>query len=485
MKELRFNDLANFGINPRQLEADNMLFQDDCKYLLYGGAAHGGKSYFLRWEALKLALYYSQKYKIRGVPVGLFSEDYPTLKDRQIAKIKYEFPPWLGELKDTKHEGYVFKIADKYGGGRILLRNLDDPSKYASVEFAAVVVEELTKNKRDVFDNLRFRMRYPGIKDVKFLAATNPGQIGHGWVKKLWVSPDPNDLDNEQNLFKFIQSLPADNPLTSEEYIQQLESLPERMRKALLEGNWDIFEGQYFTEFNRNIHVCKPFTPKSTLIKAGGMDWGRTAPFAFLGSVVQNVKMKDGRQFNRVFTYNEVYGTEKNPKEWARIIDKQVKLDEYKQIMGDPAIFKKKEDGSRSIADDFNDTWKKNGYKLQPANNDRLSGWAIMHDWLSIAPDGLPYWMITENCSNLIRTLPELVHDELKVEDVDTHGEDHAPDAARYMLKHLKWIDAKVGGTGKPERRTVLRPRRAPITKIDLNAFAKVQDKSSKDWRAI
>jgi hypothetical protein len=99
------------------------LFNDECKYLLYGGAAGGGKSYFLRWVALFLGFHYSQKYKIKGVPIGLFSEDYPTLKDRQISRIKREFPAYLGRLVESRDEGYIFEVDEDYGGARILLRN--------------------------------------------------------------------------------------------------------------------------------------------------------------------------------------------------------------------------------------------------------------------------------------------------------------------------------------------------------------------------
>lgn len=105
-------------------------------------------------------------------------------------------------------------------------------------------------------------------------------------------------------------------------------------------------------------------------------------------------------------------------------------------------MFKKKDDGSISIADMF----KENNVSMREANNDRISGWELMHKWLSIAPDGLPYWQMTSNCANLVRTLPELIHDENKVEDVDSSGEDHSADATRYMFKHLKWLEGKVGG---------------------------------------
>ena len=485
MKEIKFSELANF--QSKQQEAAHTLFSDQCRYLLYGGAAGGGKSYFLRWAALGLVLYYTIKYNMRGVSIGLFSEDYPTLKDRQITKIKKEFPSWLGELKDTKSEGYAFKLRDEYGGGMILLRNLDDPSKYASVEFAAILVEELTKNKKETFDDLRFRMRYPGIEqnDIKFVAATNPGQIGHGWVKKLWVSPDPADYDIEQDKFKFVSAHVEDNSYIDAGYRIQLEALPERKRKALLEGNWDIFEGQYFTEFNKNIHTCRPFSPKKEFIRVGGLDWGSAAPFACLISAVQVVQLPDGRKFHRVWTFQEFYGTDKHPEEWGRIMSKNTELNDIKWIYCDNQIFGDEKSRSKNIYKQFIDADERYRTIMKKATKDRVGGWQNMHKWLSIAPDGLPYWIITESCPNLIRTLPELIHDELKVEDVNTKGEDHAPDAARYMFSNLQWIDAKVGGTAKKQPKRNVPVMRRATRRVSLDSFATAKAKTKRDWKTI
>lgn len=455
MNELNYPlDVAHF--QEKQLDAYAQLFQADCKYQLYGGAASGGKSYYLRWTAIGLAMYYFGKYGIRNVPIGLFSEDYPTLKDRQISRIKREVPPFLGELKETRDEGYIFQLSERYGAGMILLRNLDDPSKYASTEFAAVLVEELTKNPRETFDDLRFRMRFPGVSDPKFVGATNPGGIGHGWVKSLWIVPTRESLaDPEFNLFKFTGAKVSDNAYVDPSYVKQLQSLPEQKRKAFLDGSWDVFAGQFFSEWNVPDHVINGFVPDDKQLIVGGMDWGRTNPYAIELSTIDKVFYHEEDPFYRAKTVVECYGTEKKPSEVSQEIKHKLKvlgltLDNIAWIRCDPKIFAKGDDGSKSIKDQFIDDDERWRVILQPANNDRIAGWTILHDWLSIAPDGKPYWQVARTCPDLIRTFPNLIHDENVIEDVETNRkggiDDDAGDAIRYQFKHLKWIGAKVGG---------------------------------------
>lgn len=448
--EKSFSELANF--QGRQKTALETLFNPQCKYLLYGGAGGGGKSYFLRWSALALLMYYHQKYGIEGVQIGLFSEDYPTLKDRQIGKIKREFPEYLGTLKDDRDEGYIFQLKKEYGGGMILLRNLDDPSKYASAEFAAIFVEELTKNSLETFEDLRFRLRYAGIPEVKFVGATNPGGIGHAWVKNLWINKDPKGLDREGDRFFFVPARVTDNKYIDADYIKQLESLPEKKRKRLLEGSWDIFEGQVFSEFSRDIHVCRPIVPKLSAPHYFWADWGysETSAFAGYASAVIRMKTEDGDEFNRVITYQEWYGNLKTPDEWAEIIYKSAICKKFELGVVDPAMTNRQTDGSHSIGQLFEKKWSDmhggHWLGLVKGSNDRVKRVAMIHNWLSIAPDGLPYWMITENCKNLIRTLPELVYDENLEEAYDTKQEDHSADSISYGLSRVPFIGLTSGG---------------------------------------
>lgn len=207
------------------------------KFVLFGGSVGSGKSYWIRWTTVYWLMKYYAKYGLKGVRAGVFCEDYPSLNDRHLTKVKFEFPDWLGTFNESKHE---FTLAPEYGSGIIAFRNLDDPSKYLSVEFAVIAIDEINRNPKTTFDMLRSRHRWPGIKDVKFFAGCNP--LGEAWVKNIWVKRMFPPDEQEQYEFVFVPALPTDNPHLDPSYYKALESLPETQRKAYLEGNWDAFD---------------------------------------------------------------------------------------------------------------------------------------------------------------------------------------------------------------------------------------------------
>lgn len=254
---IKFKELANF--TPKQWQAREAMKQ--YKYFLYGGAKGGGKSRWLRWQLLELLLKSFAK-GFTNVKAALFCEDYPTLKDRQVNKIEVEFPHWLGRLGGDQINGLSFKLNPEYGSGVLMLRNLDEPSKYDSAEFAFIGIDELTKNDEKTFTQLRTILRWTGIEQVKLIAGTNPGGVGHNWVKKYFVNKEYPETEKEKERFGFLQALVTDNPYNSLEYVQQLDSIPdERLRRAYRDGDWDVFEGQYFGEWERNVHVIDLFMP--------------------------------------------------------------------------------------------------------------------------------------------------------------------------------------------------------------------------------
>ena len=436
IQELNFRKI----FQAKQLEAWDKLFNSRCKYLLYGGAAGGGKSYFLRWAALGLSLYYYQKYKVKGIQIGLFSEDYPTLRDRQLIRIEREFPPEIGQLKDFTDVGLAFKLREDAGGGVIMLRNLDDASKYMSTEFAAEFVDELTKNTENTFEDLRFRLRYPGIDEIKFVGATNPGEIGHGWVKKLWVSPDPNNPDNEQDRFFFVPAKVQDNKfIVLEQYLKQLESMPEQKRKAWLEGSWDIIKGQVFTEWSDSKHVITPFKIPDDWKRYGAIDLGWNKPMSAGWFAVD----PNGRSY----LYRELYGNAdwfarmfSKPMTAKRIAKALIGLSENEKIrywVGDPAMWNKILLGQKTDTiqgQSYAEIMMKAGLNLIRGDNDRKNGLAKYREVLSVAPDGKPWYQVFNTCYDTIRSIPGLIYDKTQYEDVDTDGEDHCYDRDRYFF---------------------------------------------------
>lgn len=233
VETVKWSELVKFF--PRQKEA--LEATKRFKYVLYGGSVGSGKSYFLRWALVYWLCKYYDKYNLKGVRVGLFCEDYPALNDRHLSKIKTEFPSWLGTYNSQNHE---FTLAPEYGSGVLAFRNLDDPSRYLSVEFAIIAIDEINRNEKPTFDLLRTRLRWPGITDTKLIGACNP--IGAPWVKNYWIKRLFPTEEREPQEFYFVKALPTDNPHLDVTYFDSLLSLPDVERKAYLEGDWDALD---------------------------------------------------------------------------------------------------------------------------------------------------------------------------------------------------------------------------------------------------
>lgn len=420
--EISLDELRHF--TDKQNEAS--LAVNKSKFVLYGGAMGGGKSFFLRWKLLSMLLGYAARGKT-NVTVGLFCEDYPALRDRHVGKIKAEFPEWLGEYREVDHN---FVLKPEFGSGVMALRNLDDASKYQSAEFAVIAVDELTKISEQDFIDLRTRLRWSGIDNPKFIGATNPGGRGHLWCKKLWIDKQFPEYEQEKDEFVYIKAVLTDNPyINTPSYLKTLESLPLYKRKAFVEGDWDIFEGQYFEEWDPTKHIVPSFSlpeywPRFRSIDPSGQNGITSCHWYAVNGV------------GDVFVYKEHYGKGMNAHEHAAEIKRMSGDEEYQYTTIDSAA-----DAKTGHEETMSDIYRKNGVdNLWPSGKQqRVAGWDIVREYLKHTLSGKPGGLyVFSECKHLIRTLPALVHDPMNSDDVDTTGEDHAEDELRYILQSLR-----------------------------------------------
>lgn len=453
-KVIRLSELVN--PLPKQQQLLDLTWQGvttgDPEYILYGGAAGGGKSHILRWAAVYVLGRIFHQFGLKGVRVGLFCEDYPALNDRHLSWVK-QWPEELGTFNATEHE---FTLNRDLGGGVICFRNLDKPEKYASAEFAAIFVDELTKNTRQTFEELRYRKRWPGVPFSPFVAGTNPKDIGLPWVRKLWIERDfsgDDDTRLRRSHFAFIQAKVEDNPHLSESYTRTLDSLGPVLRKALLEGDWYTFQGQAFPELKRELHVIPTdYEMIERWRRVAGHDWGYSSPGANLWGAVDPA--------GGVVIYREWKYRHLDPREIADgVLYRQG--EEAVVTYADPSCWQERRhsDLSRDQIETLTEAGKlqlskarqyaEAGFYVQPANNARIAGKAKIHTLLTLRPDGVPWLRFMDCCPESYRTLQNIQLDPDKPEDVlteylpDDDLRDEFYDCLRYMVMG---VPSKVSG---------------------------------------
>ena len=434
------------------------------RYVLYGGCRGGGKSYGLRWIAIDLLVnQWFLGLGVRNARFGIFCEDYPALEDRQISKCRVEFPEWLGSWRKND-----FRLDKEFGGGVVCFRNLDDPSKYMSAEFSGIGVDELTKNDESIFEILRGSLRWPGIERTIFIGATNPGEKGHLWVKRLWMDERfPKELQAKAHEFKYVKALPTDNPHNADSYIEELKALPDKRRRAWLEGDWTVFEGQVFEEWRNELHVLEEFEVPPN------WEWGAGLDFGYRANGVLSI-MASGSE-NRVvvvdeFVFKELYAEEAG-------YQSGLKLRAYPQfswVCADEAMFWQTGQGPTQ-AEQFQTGLNRamgrfapvlvkitHGKGSRPARLElfhRYLAWKAMPDdgmdvtddyyhqdnegpkapRMIVQPWNQPRLRFHKRCRYHIETIPALPYPKdsptsgMKT-DVDTNSEDHAYDSDCYYL---------------------------------------------------
>lgn len=392
---------------------------------VYGGAKGGGKSCALVMEALAYGL------ENAGAEMYIFRETYDDLEANIIREWKEKVPKELYTYNEGKHFALLINgttIKFRY------IRNYTDAEGYQGRSMDWIGVDELTKHEKRSIQVLLSCLRSPKGFKPRFRGTCNPGGIGHSWVKGDYIEPTEYGarivIDSiTGNRRAFIPAKVFDNDVLMNNdpaYVKRLENLPEDQRKAFLDGNWDIFTGQYFSEFNRNIHVIDPFIIPGHWRRYIALDYGLDMLAAYWIAVDEHQK---------AYVYKELYQSGLIISDAAKAILDLTNENIY-QTLAPPDLWNRRQETGKSAAELFND----NGVWLTKADNNRVQGWYNLKEWLKPYDDeqGIKTarFVITKNCANLIRTLPQLQFDERDPNDVATepHELTHAPDAIRYFV---------------------------------------------------
>lgn len=397
---------------------------------LYGGAAGGGKTAAIVAEALTYAL------ENKGARVYMFRKTLPEIEQ----SITPEFHKQAHAYIEAGHMKFNGKRNEwTLTNGSIIryayLQNAKDKYKYQSAEMHLLIIDELTHFAYDEYEYLRTRVRGVNSFKKKIMAATNPGGIGHGWVKSLFIDPSPlgeriieEEIEGHKYTRQFIPAKVSDHPDAQfrQDYERVLGAIKDpSLRKALKDGDWNVFAGQVFKEWRSERHTLEPFAVPEHWQRWTGYDHGYNTQAAM-------VWFTRDPQEDRTYIYREMYVSQMGVSEIANTIRLMEQGENISVRMADPAIWKGA--GNQNTGETVAKLFEKEGIHFTPANNDRIAGKQQVHGALSIAPDGKPKLRVFSNCTELIRTLPDLPYDQHRVEDVDTKAEDHLYDAMRYGL---------------------------------------------------
>ena len=393
--------------------------------VLYGGAAGGGKSLAMivdplrscnnsKHRALILRRSLKELRQLIDMSRELYPKAYPGTKFKETEKI-WNFP------SGAKVEfGYLEKDADVY--------------QYQGQDFSWIGFDEISQLPTEFpwhYLASRLRTSDPSLK-VYLRCTTNPGGPGHGWVKRRYLDPASYGtpfVGNDGISRRFIPATLRDNPYLYNDgrYQKMLESLPEVQRRQLLEGDWEIAEGIAFPEFQKNLHVIQPFSFPRGWARTKACDYGFSAPSCVLWGAVDP---QDGT----VIIYKELYEKGLTAKDLGDRI-RDMEMEEVLTVPGviDHSVFNRTGYAGPTIGEILN----KNPYnlKFRPADKNRRAGKIQVHEYFRKHHDSdRPRVQIFSTCTNLIRELSSLILDKNDPEDVDTHMEDHAYDAFRYLL---------------------------------------------------
>lgn len=386
------------------------------KYVAFGGARGGGKSWAVREKAKRMALKWS------GIKILIIRKTYTDLRENHIIPLRTEIPGHVAVYKETD-KAFVF-----CNGSRIkcsYFANDSDALQYQGQEYDVIFLEEATQFTEMVFNVLKACLRGANDFPKRMYLTCNPDGVGFHWVKRLFVSRDYLPEENPEE-YMFIQSLVDDNQVLSEknpDYVKQLDSLPEDMRRRWRYGSWDVVMGQYFDEFRRDMHVCAPFPIPDDWRRYIALDYGLDMLAAYWIAV--------DRERN-CYVYKEYCSPDLPIHAAAQtVLEYTEKGEDIYAVLAPPDLWNRSQETGKSKAILFSEA----GLELTKSNNDREAGWLAIKELMFKDEKGKCRLHIFSNCERLIKNLPELQRDPKRPNDVmnEPHEITHSPDALRYF----------------------------------------------------
>lgn len=396
--------------NPKQAE----FFASHTRYTAYGGARGGGKSWALRRKLAALCLRYP------GISCLLVRRSLSELKTNHLI-------PFLREYGDfMTYQSSEYRIYCSNGSTITLgyCSSSRDTLRYQGQEFDIIAIDEATQLSEYQFSVFKACLRGVNEFPKRLYLTCNPGGVGHAWVKRLFVDRDFRAGENPDD-YNFIPAKVYDNTvLTSScpEYAAQLESLPQKLRDAWLNGRWDVFEGQFLPEFDAEHHICEPTAIPKCTRHFIAFDYGFDMLAALLIGVDSDKLYVESEYCMSGLTLSEAA---------KRIVQLSSGLAEY--AVASPDLWNRRQDSGKS---GFEIMQSEPGMPpMTPADNRRVPGWRMLREYLSRS-SGEPRLIISSRCQNLIHSLPALLCDSERPEDAsdEPHSVTHSPEALRYAV---------------------------------------------------
>lgn len=396
--------------NPKQ----ERFFESRKRYIAYGGARGGGKSWAVRVKAVLLAMRYA------GIKILFLRRTYRDLERNHVRELK----PMLKNVAIYSKQDRCFYFPN----GSILemgyCESEGDVDQYQGIEYDVIFMDEATHFTEYQYSTLTACVRGANNFPKRLYLTCNPGNVGHEWVKRLFVSKKYRNDENPDE-YEFIPATVFDNKVlleTDKGYVSMLNNLPEGLRAAWRDGSWDLLEGRYFTEFDRNVHIVAPFKIPEHWRKYRGMDYGLDCLACVWVAIDER---------GNYFVYREYAESDKPISQGAaEILENTPPEERIEYTAAPPDIWGRSQESGKSKADLFMES----GLPLYKSSNNREAGWLALKDLMQVK-NGESRLKIFDNCVELIDCLTSLQRDKKHPTDCTTepHEITHLPDALRYF----------------------------------------------------